>query len=93
MKTKNILLVLILALTLIKMNFAHGSVCKELSQSSCEKLRECRWINSYKRKDGKSVKAYCRKSGSKSKRGLKSSGNTTNQSYYRNYEDKWLLDK
>ena len=93
MKNKDILLVLILALALIKMNFAHGSVCKALSQSTCEKLIECRWINSYKRKDGKSVKAYCRKSGNKSKSDLKPSSNTTNQSYYRNYEDRLLLDK
>lgn len=36
------------------------SECKGLSNSECAVKDGCRWINSYTRKDGKSVKGYCR---------------------------------
>jgi len=93
LKKEIILIALILTLISINIRTANASICKELTHSTCNKIEECRWINRYKRADGKSVKAYCRKSNTKSKAHIESIRNTANHGHYRNYEDRWILEK
>ena len=40
---------------------AEPSVCKGMEQASCAESGACRWINSYKRSDGREINGYCRK--------------------------------
>ncbi len=40
---------------------AEPSVCKGMEQASCAESGDCRWINSYKRSDGREINGYCRK--------------------------------
>lgn len=43
-----------------------ASACKGLENSACSENSACGWVNSYQRKDGRTVKAFCRtKSGAK----------------------------
>lgn len=41
------------------------SACKGLDQTLCATKPECRWMNSYTRKDGIQVSGHCRLSGKK----------------------------
>lgn len=42
--------------------FSAENVCKKLSKEQCDvKTQSCTWVESYERKDGKTVAAYCRK--------------------------------
>jgi hypothetical protein len=43
---------------------AAESVCKGLEKPACGKSSACRWVEGYKRKDGKTVDGYCRANGS-----------------------------
>jgi len=36
--------------------------CKGQEMQACNQSNSCTWINSYKRKDGKTIKSYCRNS-------------------------------
>lgn len=40
---------------------AEPVACKGMEQASCTESGSCRWINSYKRSDGRETKGYCRK--------------------------------
>ena len=42
-----------------------ASECKGLEKRQCESKPDCAWVDSYKRKDGKTVSAYCKSSGKK----------------------------
>ncbi len=37
-----------------------ASACKGLEQSECVESTSCGWVNSYTRKDGRTVNAFCR---------------------------------
>jgi hypothetical protein len=37
-----------------------ASQCKGLSAAACAADSDCRWVESYVRKDGREVSAYCR---------------------------------
>jgi len=36
--------------------------CKGQEMQACNQSNSCSWVNSYKRKDGKTIKSYCRNS-------------------------------
>jgi hypothetical protein len=40
---------------------AEPAVCKGMEQAPCTESGDCRWINSYKRSDGREINGYCRK--------------------------------
>lgn len=40
---------------------AEPSACKGMEQASCAESGDCRWVNSYKRSDGREINGYCRK--------------------------------
>lgn len=37
-----------------------ASACKGLETAECGARNSCSWVNSYQRKDGRSVKGFCR---------------------------------
>ncbi len=37
-----------------------ASACKGLDNSACSASASCGWVDSYQRKDGRTVKAFCR---------------------------------
>lgn len=37
-----------------------ASDCKGLERGACDAAAACGWVNSYERKDGRTVKAFCR---------------------------------
>lgn len=39
---------------------AESTACKGMEQAACTESGNCRWINSYKRADGREIKGYCR---------------------------------
>lgn len=61
LKSKPILMggLIISAVMLSVPSFAANS-CKGMVQSDCKAETSCRWIDSYTRKDGKTINAYCR---------------------------------
>ena len=40
---------------------AAPNVCKGVQQAACADAGSCRWVNSYKRSDGREINGYCRK--------------------------------
>ena len=40
---------------------AESPVCKGMEQASCTASDSCRWVDAYKRSDGREVSGYCRK--------------------------------
>lgn len=44
----------------INTGFAADSSCKGLAEKSCSNESSCRWVDPYKRTDGREVKGYCR---------------------------------
>ena len=36
------------------------NVCKGMAENDCAASNACRWVDSYKRKDGRDVQGYCR---------------------------------
>lgn len=49
---------------------AESPVCKGMEQASCTASESCRWINAYKRSDGREVSGYCRKLPAKAAKGV-----------------------
>ena len=41
-------------------NVLADNVCKGMAENDCSTSNACRWVDSYKRKDGRDVKGYCR---------------------------------
>ena len=37
-----------------------ASQCKGMAQTDCAGTEQCRWVDSYVRKDGREVNGYCR---------------------------------
>lgn len=84
------ILTLLISLNTLATSSAEASVCKGLSKSTCESSQECRWIDGYKRKDGRPIKGYCRIQKTNKTRAEEPK---TNQTSYRNYEYKWLREE
>jgi len=40
---------------------AEPAACKGMEQASCTQSGSCRWVDTYKRSDGRETKGYCRK--------------------------------
>lgn len=40
---------------------AEPAACKGMEQANCTESAACRWVNSYKRSDGRETSGYCRK--------------------------------
>ena len=40
---------------------AEPAACKGMEQANCTESGACRWVNSYKRSDGREISGYCRK--------------------------------
>ena len=40
---------------------AEPAACKGMEQATCMESGACRWVNSYKRSDGREISGYCRK--------------------------------
>lgn len=40
---------------------AEPAACKGMEQANCTESAACRWVNSYKRSDGREISGYCRK--------------------------------
>ncbi len=56
----------LLASLVISSPVSAASACKGLDSSACSASASCGWVDSYQRKDGRTVKAFCRtKSGAK----------------------------
>jgi len=36
------------------------NVCKGMAENDCAASNACRWVDSFKRKDGRDVQGYCR---------------------------------
>lgn len=53
---------LVLATLISSTNFAATPACKGQVKDACSQNNACAWVNSYKRKDGKTIKSYCRNS-------------------------------
>jgi hypothetical protein len=51
-----------LAIFISSTSFAATTPCKGQSQETCSQNNACAWVNSYKRKDGKTIRSYCRNS-------------------------------
>jgi len=45
-----------------------ASACKGLNNSACAASASCGWVESYQRKDGRTVKAFCRTKSSAAKK-------------------------
>jgi hypothetical protein len=45
---------------LLPMSAMAASQCKGLTQTDCSGAEQCRWVDSYVRKDGREVDGYCR---------------------------------
>ena len=43
-------------------NVLANNVCKGMAENDCAASNACRWVDSYKRKDGRDVQGYCRNS-------------------------------
>jgi len=41
-------------------NVLADNVCKGMAENDCAASNACRWVDSYKRKDGRGVQGYCR---------------------------------
>ena len=41
-------------------NVLADNVCKGMVENECAASNACRWVDSYKRKDGRDVQGYCR---------------------------------
>ena len=41
-------------------NVLADNVCKGMAENDCAASNACRWVDSYKRKDGRDVQGYCR---------------------------------
>jgi len=41
-------------------NVLADNVCKGMAENDCSTSNTCRWVDSYKRKDGRDVQGYCR---------------------------------
>ncbi|MGV6825653.1 MAG: hypothetical protein ACWA5Q_01640 [bacterium] len=39
---------------------AEGQSCRGLVENQCANDQQCRWVNAYKRSDGRQVNGYCR---------------------------------
>lgn len=50
----------LLTLMMTSISASAASACKGLETSACESSTSCRWVQSYKRKDGREVNAFCR---------------------------------
>ncbi|MEM5528983.1 hypothetical protein WN093_09180 [Gammaproteobacteria bacterium AS21] len=53
---------LALATMISSTNFAATPACKGQIKDACSQNNACAWVNSYTRKDGKTIKSYCRNS-------------------------------
>ena len=49
-----------LAALLLPVSVMASSQCKGLTQTDCAGAEQCRWVDSYVRKDGREVDGYCR---------------------------------
>ena len=49
---------------------AQPVTCKGLEQATCMEAANCRWVDSYKRSDGREINGYCRKLPSRSVKDL-----------------------
>lgn len=59
---------------------AAASACKGLENSACNSNASCGWVDSYQRKDGRTVKSFCRtKAVSKSSTTKRASTKKANQ--------------
>ena len=54
-----------------------ASQCKGLANATCTANSACGWVQSYERKDGKTVNAFCRTKAKSSKSTAKQSESTT----------------
>ena len=41
-------------------NVLADNVCKGMAENYCATSNACRWVDSFKRKDGRDVQGYCR---------------------------------
>ena len=41
-------------------NVLADDVCKGMAENDCSASSVCRWVDSYRRKDGRDVQGYCR---------------------------------
>ncbi len=50
------------AAVLLGLSFTAGaaSQCKGIEQNACSASSECTWVDSYERKDGRTVAAHCK---------------------------------
>ena len=50
----------VLTAVLLASNATSAQQCSGLDEDNCIQASSCSWINSYERKDGRTVKAFCR---------------------------------
>ncbi len=64
MKNKSTLFILLCSATLLlsaQAIQAEPVACKGMQQAPCSDSTSCRWVNTYKRSDGREINGYCRK--------------------------------